>query len=172
MKKILISCFNALVWELAVLVNWITLWNINSTLSFQLYLRNHLCHSPEVSPMLSIQSEAIIIYSIQPVIFHTAQPADITNAVVQSQCKCDTEGQRFFTNPAKNSISMYHLNVTLQPEFDMVIAQQDPGLTIVQLVLNVVKEPVNAIATNTEIICLLLYHIQENYENVYFQAQT
>ena len=31
---------------------------------------------------------------------------------------------------------------------------------------------ITAIATNTEIIFLLFYHIQKNYENMHFQAQT
>ena len=60
----------------------------------------------------------------------------------------------------------------LQPEFGVVIADQDADLTIALWALDTAKaEPVTAVAEEKNIIVLHLYHFQKNHKDVFFTPQ-
>ena len=69
-----------------------------------------------------------------------------------------TRGRDFWLILQTNQVS----SITLQPEFGVVIAEQDADLTIAIWVLGIAKaEPVTAVAEEKNIIVLHLYHFQE-----------
>ena len=95
-----------------------------------------------------------------------------TDVDVQPQHKCDTERERFLSNPTNKSSFIHQLSDTLQPEFGVVIAEQDADLTIVLSALNTAKDkPVIVVADDTDIIVLLLYHFHENHKDVFFKPE-
>ena len=82
------------------------------------------------------------------------------------------ERERFLSNPTNKSRFIHQLTATLQPEFGVVIAEQDADLTIVLSALNTAtEEPVIVVADDTDIIVLLLYHFHENHKDVFFKPE-